>query len=579
MNPSSYLWPGVVLVVFLLLLFGRYLSERYAWFPFAFLRKSGHPTDHYHPFLRRVIPMHIHPHPQLHAFAAYQNIDRTKMKPMDQSILYHMEPFRTTGHFDLVISGRTYSGPETGNAVVYVPPWSFMMAELKKWSIPDLLKPRQVFPKKRFCAFMYSNCQEKSSGVEARMDFFERLNRRKRVHAVGKCKFNITPEEEKELSLPSRQSCNWDDTIEHLKHYKFVIAIENTLNLEGYVTEKLVFPLLAGCVPIYLGDPKTVESQFNPKSFIHVAQFPSVDACIEHVLQVDADPALYEAYVRTPFISKEKLWECAAWYYGGSSFYDGFFKAFPKLYRYAYVPLRNGYQSDPRKPIKVVNLDRSADRWENMQKQLDRFPFLMYERFPAVYGKLYLDEYRDHIDTRHMKTQLNAGELGIYLSTMEILHALTQDNQNDYYVLLEDDVTIQPSMQAIDSYVKDAPLDWDVLYLSIRSDMCTPSKEKEYIQLDSTCMPANHAVVFRKRAAQYYLNFAFPIVGPIDMFPQMCYTRLAYYMLNPKHSPILANIDESTSIITKEFGTRATLNWDASSRNSSDLIEFVRFRG
>lgn len=559
------------------MLCGRYLSERYAWFPLQFLRReSENDLKAYHCFVRRIVPLHLHPHPQLHTFAAYRKIDRSNMKPSDQSILCNVEPFGSTGHFDFVLTGRTYSGPETGTAVVYVPPWSYMMSEVKAWSVPDLLRPRSVPPKKRFCTFIYSNCDRKLTGVDARLDFFERLNRRKRVHAAGKCKYNLTAEEEKELPLNTRANVEWSETIAHLKHYKFVIAFENTLNLEGYVTEKLVWPLLAGCVPIYLGDAKTVESQFNPKSFIHVAQFPSFDACIDHVLRVDADPALYEAYVRTPFISKEKLVACAAWYYGGSSFYTPFFKVFPKLYRYAYVPLRNGYQSDPRKPIKVVNLDRSVDRWENMQKQLNRFAFLAYERFPAVYGKLYFEEYRRHIDTRHMKTELNAGELGIYMSTMEILHALTQDDENDYYLLLEDDVKIEPSIAPLESYVKDAPSDWDVLYLSIRLDMYKPSAQKDYIRLDRACMPANHAVVFRKRAAQYYLNFAFPIVGPIDMIPQLCHSRLKYYMLNPANSPIVANTDESTSLITKEFGTRATMDWDASCNNSNKLLEFAR---
>jgi hypothetical protein len=78
------------------------------------------------------------------------------------------------------------------------------------------------------------------------------------------------------------------------------LAFENTRS-PGYVTEKLVGPLLAGCIPIYWGAPDVVRD-FNPGCMINVSDFPDFDSAIEHILKVDADPAARLALLNaTPF--------------------------------------------------------------------------------------------------------------------------------------------------------------------------------------------------------------------------------------------------------------------------------------
>ncbi|PQP96563.1 alpha-(1 4)-fucosyltransferase [Prunus yedoensis var. nudiflora] len=46
----------------------------------------------------------------------------------------------------------------------------------------------------------------------------------------------------------------WDHLHCAMSHYKFVLAIENTMT-ESYVTEKLFYALDSGAVPIYFGAP------------------------------------------------------------------------------------------------------------------------------------------------------------------------------------------------------------------------------------------------------------------------------------------------------------------------------------
>ncbi|NBV52362.1 MAG: hypothetical protein EBR83_02330, partial [Verrucomicrobia bacterium] len=83
--------------------------------------------------------------------------------------------------------------------------------------------------------------------------------------------------------------------------YKFTLAFENSVS-DGYTTEKLVEPMLAGSLPIYWGNPQ-VALDFNPRSFIDVSAFPDFDAAIDHILKVDADDELYLSYLREPWFN------------------------------------------------------------------------------------------------------------------------------------------------------------------------------------------------------------------------------------------------------------------------------------
>jgi hypothetical protein len=74
-----------------------------------------------------------------------------------------------------------------------------------------------------------------------------------------------------------------------LRGFRFNVAFENTSS-PGYVTEKLVEPLLAGAIPIYWGAPD-VSQDFNPGCMIDVSRFASTGDAIDHILAVDADPA------------------------------------------------------------------------------------------------------------------------------------------------------------------------------------------------------------------------------------------------------------------------------------------------
>lgn len=130
-----------------------------------------------------------------------------------------------------------------------------------------------------FACFIASNPR----GPE-RNRFFRSLHRRKPLVSAGR-HFNNTG---KPLA----------DKLRFLRDFRFNLAFENTSSA-GYVTEKLVEPLLAGSIPIYWGAPD-VSREFNPGCMINVADFVSDKAAIEHILEVDADPKARLALLSSP---------------------------------------------------------------------------------------------------------------------------------------------------------------------------------------------------------------------------------------------------------------------------------------
>lgn len=133
-----------------------------------------------------------------------------------------------------------------------------------------------------FCSFVVSNC----FAYDVRAIFYDRLSHYKPIASGGRYKNNIGG------AVKDKQ--------EFLSKYKFNIAFENS-SYDGYTTEKIVDAFAARVIPIYYGDPHIV-SDFNPKAFINVHDYPSWDAVMERVKQMDEDDDLYLAMLNEPII-------------------------------------------------------------------------------------------------------------------------------------------------------------------------------------------------------------------------------------------------------------------------------------
>lgn len=120
--------------------------------------------------------------------------------------------------------------------------------------------------------------------AKERLDFFDALNKYKKVHSGGRALNNI--------GNPV------SDKIEFVNKYKFNICFENS-SYEGYVTEKLVDALYARALPIYFGDTKA-KVHINPDAFINVHDFKDFNSVISLIRQIDSNPSLYDKYLQAP---------------------------------------------------------------------------------------------------------------------------------------------------------------------------------------------------------------------------------------------------------------------------------------
>jgi hypothetical protein len=110
-----------------------------------------------------------------------------------------------------------------------------------------------------FCNFLYRN------PVSYRESFFDELSKYKIPDSPGVSRNNMP-------SLASDKILNrYDSKLPFIKKYKFTIAFEN-YTYPGYHTEKILEPMEAGSIPIYIGNPE-IAKHFNVKSIIHGRDF------------------------------------------------------------------------------------------------------------------------------------------------------------------------------------------------------------------------------------------------------------------------------------------------------------------
>ncbi|CAA0840875.1 Alpha-(1-4)-fucosyltransferase [Striga hermonthica] len=120
------------------------------------------------------------------------------------------------------------------------------------------------------------------------------------THSFGKCLNNVGGPN-RALSFypkckkdPKEAPKWWDHLHCAMSHYKFVLAIENTMT-ESYVTEKLFYALDSGAVPIYFGAPN-VWDFVPPHSIIDGTRFGSLDELASYVKSLANDPVAYAEY-------------------------------------------------------------------------------------------------------------------------------------------------------------------------------------------------------------------------------------------------------------------------------------------
>jgi hypothetical protein len=155
-------------------------------------------------------------------------------------------------------------------------------------AVDRLLGPRQVSERPRFCNFIYSN------DTSIRAEFFLRLDRERPVDSVGAV-----------LNNRGHRAPHNGGKLAVLRESVFTIAFENQIS-PGYVTEKLIDPLIAGSIPIYWGAREAL-TDFNPDAFIYAPDFPDMDRLVRHVLELAGDRERLEVMATAPIFRDDRI--------------------------------------------------------------------------------------------------------------------------------------------------------------------------------------------------------------------------------------------------------------------------------
>lgn len=143
-----------------------------------------------------------------------------------------------------------------------------------------------------FCSFLVSNGK---NADPIRESFFDEISKVDFVASGGGFRNNIGKRVENKLDF--------------LKQYKFNIAFENSQS-SGYCTEKLIEAFAAKTIPIYWGDPSLLDSNLsliNPKSYINLSSFSSLNEALDYIKEVHSDVQLYKQILQEPAFLKENI--------------------------------------------------------------------------------------------------------------------------------------------------------------------------------------------------------------------------------------------------------------------------------
>lgn len=175
----------------------------------------------------------------------------------------------------------TFNRDDNGGRNLYLP-LSIMYDEENVHALPD----DEKLLNRKFCNFIY-NQDTIGRGATLRKIICSLLMKYKRVDCPGRILHNLDV-----TDLKKSGEVGWEKSkIDFISNYKFTIAVENS-NTDGYITEKLLDPLLAGSVPIYWGSNGNT-TPFPKDCMICVNDFDSFEELIARIKEVDENDEEY----------------------------------------------------------------------------------------------------------------------------------------------------------------------------------------------------------------------------------------------------------------------------------------------
>ena len=136
-------------------------------------------------------------------------------------------------------------------------------------------------------AAFVSNC----GASNGRLKYIEQMMKHIKIDSYGTCLNN------KDGGSKSAAGGWFKSKINLLRRYRFTLAFENS-NIEGYVSEKLFQPLIAGSVPVTMGAPNVQSFGPSEKSLIRSDDFGSPKELAEYLLYLAEHDDEYNEYLQ-----------------------------------------------------------------------------------------------------------------------------------------------------------------------------------------------------------------------------------------------------------------------------------------
>jgi GR25 family glycosyltransferase involved in LPS biosynthesis len=358
--------------------------------------------------------------------------------------------------------------------------------------------------KELFCAYMYSY------DVKYRVEIYNFISTYKKVDALGKSCNNDDFQDDRS-TYNDIETYN-DVAIKKYSKYKFVLALENSI-YNGYITEKLINPILAKSIPIYAG-PKDAFEIINKKRVIYVYDFSNYNDLLEYIIKVDNDNDLYNSIILEEIFNYNSNLNFENF---ENYLLDNLKKAFGLIPKEIYlsntiidnnfidnnfinfelknleIPFYNDklihryltdyINKDDKLIIKnilskikfyLINLDHRTDRYENAMNEFNKIKLNNIERFSAIKpSKEDILKYNFINVNKLWKNDENyiIGSAGCKISHYEVLiKALNDDKNYEYICILEDDIEFENNAAEYLSksllYIEENKINFDILFLT-----------------------------------------------------------------------------------------------------------------
>ena len=146
------------------------------------------------------------------------------------------------------------------------------------------------FTHRKFMAYMQNHC------VTYRDQLFDLVSQYKHVDAIGACRHNVPDQFDRKAA--------WWHAVQIYSDYKFVLTLESQL-MDGYITEKILGPMITGSIPVYMGSPD-IGDHFNERAFLNVGRFSSLEKFMERLIYLDQNDTAYAEMLDEPWLNDNK---------------------------------------------------------------------------------------------------------------------------------------------------------------------------------------------------------------------------------------------------------------------------------